>query len=125
MFLIVSYVCTTTTNNNTHTVYRFLRRLGRAKKAELGRWDVEADGAPQGTTEEDIVQLMLLGRTRPLPYFVDLPPAKLENRKMFVTTFNCGECTLSMIADTIGDWIPKDVDVYVSAWLAVLGASVL
>lgn len=86
---------------------------------------MEADGAPQGTTEEDIVQLMLLGRTRPLPYFVDLPPAKLENRKMFVTTFNCGECTLSMIADTIGDWIPKDVDVYVSAWLAVLGASVL
>lgn len=74
---------------------------------------MEAGGAPQGMTEEDSVQLMLLGPTRPLPFFVDLPPAKLEDRKMFVTTFNCGECTLNMIADYIGDWIPKDVDVYV------------
>lgn len=62
----------------------------------------------------DEVQLMMLGRAKPLPFFTILPPPTLEGRRMFVTTFNCGECTLEMIVDDLGEWIPRDLPVYVS-----------
>lgn len=69
----------------------------------------------------DSVHLMLLGPTRPLPFFTELPPPCLEERRVFVSTFNCGECGLQPLVGRLGEWIPKGMAVYVSCvlgWLA-------
>lgn len=112
------------------TAYRFLRRIGTRKKCKAkevdSRWDLEAGREGGGGAEPssqqheaDRVNLMLLGPTEPLPFFTDLPPPRLEERKMFVTTFNAGECTLASIIDNIPDWIPKDLAVYVRSRVSV------
>lgn len=76
----------------------------------LDAWRAGMDG--------DVVQLMMLGRTKPLPFFTELPAPRLEERRVFVTTFNCGECPLEAIVDDLGEWIPRGVAVYVR-WRAV------
>ena len=109
--------------------YRYLTR-GATTTSTTGAaapLDLEAARGGEEEEEEDpssseSVNLMLLGPTRPLPFFTDLPPPRLEDRRIFVTTFNCGECTLESFADKLGDWIPKrDVAVYVSPTRCMVG----
>ena len=113
------------------TVYRVLRRLwvrmwGRPKRSFVKEGaDLEAGtgGGAQappprlhddGNNGNDQVHLMLLGPTRPLPFFTERPPPRLEERNMFVSTFNCGECSLESLAGRLGEWIPRgNVAVYV------------
>lgn len=64
--------------------------------------------------DNDKVHLMLLGPTRPLPFFTERPRPHLEERNMFVSTFNCGECSLDSLVERLGEWIPREgVAVYV------------
>ena len=66
------------------------------------------------------VNLMLFGPTKPLPFFTDLPPPRLEDQRMFATTFNAAECNLESIIHNLGDWIPRDMAIYVRVPLLVV-----
>ena len=73
----------------------------------------ENNGKDKKYKDDDGVRLMLLGRTRPLPFFTALPPPRFEERRVFASTFNCGECPLAPLVERLGEWIPRGMAVYV------------
>jgi len=95
---------------------RFVRnwyraRIGRKRGASIKQKSSMALAA--GPSVEPI-RLTLLGKAYPLPFFTDPPVPKMEDRLLFISTYNLAECKSKALGpEALAVWIPRDRDVYV------------
>ncbi|TFJ88509.1 hypothetical protein NSK_000083 [Nannochloropsis salina CCMP1776] len=60
------------------------------------------------------VRLTLIGKAYPLPFFTDPPVPSFQDKQLFISTYNLGECKSKALGpEALAAWIPRDRDVYV------------
>ena len=85
--------------------------LGRQRRESMDALSSMAQAAGAGV---EPLQLTLLGKAYPLPFFTEPPIRTLEDRKIFVSTYNLAECKADALGpESLAAWIPQDMDIYV------------
>eukprot|EP00624_Nannochloropsis_granulata_P005895 evm.model.NODE_41967_length_32096_cov_22.644348.1 len=96
------------------SLYHFVRNVFRQRKGPADPIQSKSSMALAAGPSVEPIRLTMLGKAYPLPFFTDPPVPQMEDRQLFISTYNLAECKSKALGlEALAAWIPRDRDVYV------------